>query len=234
MLLDIQVHQTILLQILKDIYTDIQIAPILGFKGGTACFFFYELSRFSLDLDFDLLDAKKAGAVFNKVGNILLHYGDIRDKMIKRNTLFYLLSYQKGVNNIKVEISRRNFGSRYEIKNYLGISMLVMKREDMFANKLVALSERKQLAHRDLYDLWFFLKNRWEINQEIVKKRTNMRLKEYLGVVIELVESVDNKRILHGLGELLDEERKAFMKKTFKQELLFLLKLRLRQTQSLD
>ena len=232
-MLNIQTHQTILLQILKDIYSDIQIAPILGFKGGTACFFFYELSRFSLDLDFDLLDAKKAGAVFDKVGNVLLNYGDTRDKMIKRNTLFYLLSYQKGANNIKVEISRRDFGSHYEIKNYLGISMLVMKKEDMFANKLVALLERKQLANRDLYDIWFFLKNRWDINQGIVERRTKMNLSEYLGDVVKRIELVSDRRILNGLGELLDKKQKDFIRNKFKQELLFLLELRLRQTQSL-
>ncbi len=232
-MLNIQTHQTILLQILKDIYSDIQIAPILGFKGGTACFFFYELSRFSLDLGFDLLDAKKAGAVFDKVGNVLLNYGDTRDKMIKRNTLFYLLSYQKGANNIKVEISRRDFGSHYEIKNYLGISMLVMKKEDMFANKLVALLERKQLANRDLYDIWFFLKNRWDINQGIVERRTKMNLSEYLGDVVKRIELVSDRRILNGLGELLDKKQKDFIRNKFKQELLFLLELRLRQTQSL-
>ena len=41
-------------QILKDIYTDVSISPLLGLKGGTCAYFFYGLPRFSVDLDFDL------------------------------------------------------------------------------------------------------------------------------------------------------------------------------------
>ena len=44
-------HKNILLQILKDIYTDTSIAPFLGFKGGTAALLFYDLPRNSVDLD---------------------------------------------------------------------------------------------------------------------------------------------------------------------------------------
>ena len=36
-------HKNILLQILKDIYTDVTVGPILGFKGGTAAYLFYNL-----------------------------------------------------------------------------------------------------------------------------------------------------------------------------------------------
>ena len=42
--------------ILKDIYADITINSLLGFKGGTCAYFFYNLPRFSVDLDFDLLE----------------------------------------------------------------------------------------------------------------------------------------------------------------------------------
>ena len=44
-MLDRNIHKTILLQILKDIYTDTSLGPMLGFKGGTAVNFFYDLGR---------------------------------------------------------------------------------------------------------------------------------------------------------------------------------------------
>jgi hypothetical protein len=47
MTLDIATHKTILFQILKDIYSDTNISPFLGFKGGTAALMFYGLDRFS-------------------------------------------------------------------------------------------------------------------------------------------------------------------------------------------
>ena len=54
-MLDIQKHKFILVSILKDIYSNSSLGPLLGFKGGTAAYLFYKLPRFSVDLDFDLL-----------------------------------------------------------------------------------------------------------------------------------------------------------------------------------
>jgi len=141
MTLDMAAHKNILLRILKDIYTDAEIAPFLGFKGGTAAYLFYNLNRFSVDLDFDLLDANKEALIFEKLKNILAQYGTLKEARKKRYSLFYLLSYENKLQNaynIKVEINLRSFGSTYEVKNYLGIPMNVMTREDMAAHKLVA------------------------------------------------------------------------------------------------
>ena len=52
---DYSKHKAVLLQMLKDVYSDTAIAPHLGFKGGTAAHLFYGLNRHSVDLDFDLL-----------------------------------------------------------------------------------------------------------------------------------------------------------------------------------
>ena len=159
MTLNTATHKNILIKILKDIYTDSSLGPLLGFKGGTAMYLFYDLERFSVDLDFDLLDETKEQEVFDKMENIVKESGTIKEKTNKRHTLFILLSYNEEAQNIKVEINKRSFGSQYEVKNYLGISMLVMKKEDMFAHKLVAMTERTKIANRDVFDVYFFLKN---------------------------------------------------------------------------
>ena len=72
---NINKHKFFLMQILKDIYSDIELANSLGFKGGTALMFFYDLPRFSVDLDFNLLDLTKEKTVYEKVRRILLKYG---------------------------------------------------------------------------------------------------------------------------------------------------------------
>lgn len=226
-MLEINTHKTILLQILKEIYTDITLGPLLGFKGGTAAYLFYDLSRFSADLDFDLFDGSKGDYVFDKIEAIIKNFGKIKEKQKKQNTLFFVLSYGEKSRNIKIEISRRNFGSHYEIKNYLGISMLVIVKEDMFAHKLVAMLERKETANRDIFDVWFFLKNNWEINKEIAEKRTGMKFKEYLKKCIEFIDKLSEKNILAGMGELLDEKTKSWAKRSLKKDVLFLLKLKL-------
>jgi predicted nucleotidyltransferase component of viral defense system len=63
MKLDIGTHKTILFQILKDIFSDTAISPFLGFKGGSAALMFHSLDRFSVDLDFDLLDDSRERVV---------------------------------------------------------------------------------------------------------------------------------------------------------------------------
>ncbi|MDD5526776.1 MAG: nucleotidyl transferase AbiEii/AbiGii toxin family protein, partial [Candidatus Omnitrophica bacterium] len=114
MTLNTTTHKNILIKILKDIYTDSTIGPILGFKGGTAVYLFYNLNRFSVDLDFDLLDAEKEDYVFEQVKKILENYGTIKEAEKKRFNLFYVMAYDDkvpGAQNIKVEINRREFGS---------------------------------------------------------------------------------------------------------------------------
>ena len=226
-MLDINKHRTILLQILKDIYTDTSLGPLLGFKGGTATYLFHELGRFSVDLDFDLLDESKEDFVFEKIEEILKEYGEIKEKDKKRYTLFFVLSYEKGAHKIKIEINRRNFGSKYELKNYLGIPMLVMVKEDMVAHKLATLTDRKKPANRDIFDIWFFLKNNFDINEEIIKKRTKLSLKDYLNKCITHIEKVNDRQILNGMGELLDEKTKIWAKKNLKKDVMFLMRVRM-------
>jgi len=225
--LNITTHKNILLRILKDIYTNTSLGPLLGFKGGTAAYLFYNLGRFSTDLDFDLLNKDKEEEVFRKIEKVAKEYGMVKEKRNKRYTLFILLSYLEQTHNIKIEINKRNFGSKYEVKNYLGISMLVMRKEDMFAHKLVAMTERSRITNRDIFDIWFFLKNNWEINKEIIEKRTRMKFKDYLKKCIKFIEKLSERGVLSGIGELLDEKQKVWAKTNLKNDVLFLLKLML-------
>lgn len=87
-MLDINIYRTVLIRILKDLYSDLDIGPFLGFKGGTAAYLFYNLDRFSVDLDFDLVDVDNQDLVFEKVKNILKEYGELRDARKKRYTFF--------------------------------------------------------------------------------------------------------------------------------------------------
>lgn len=227
MSLDSSVHKTILFQILKDIYSDTSIAPFLGLKGGTAALMFYSLDRFSVDLDFDLLDEIKEDKVFEKVIEIVKKYGTLKESYKQRFNLFCLLSYEDKAHNIKVEINRRQFGSKYEMKTYLGVSMMVMVPEDMFAHKLMAMYERIGKTSRDVYDVWFFLSNHFPINKEIVEKRSKMPFDKLLQKCIQKLEKMSNRNILDGIGELITPSQKDWAKAKLREETIALLKLRL-------
>lgn len=230
MTLNYSIHKNILVQILIDIYSDTTIGPYLGFKGGTAAHLFYELDRFSVDLDMDILDSSKEDYIFERVLAIIKKYGEIKESRKKKYNLFFLLSYhnkEENAQNVKVEINCRSFGSKYEIRAYNGISMLVMKKEDMFANKLVAMYERMEKTSRDIFDVFFFSKNNWEINKEIIEKRTGMTYKKFLNECIKKLEQKNNSHILYGLGELVTEKQKDWIRSNLKIETIIQLKLRL-------
>ncbi len=231
MTLDYSKHKNILLQILKDIYSDTSIAPYLGFKGGTAALMFYDLPRDSFDLDFDLLDESKETEVFERVRKIVSEYGIITDSHKKRFNLTNIISYDPKAQNIKVEVNRRQFGSKYEMKTLLGISMLVMVQEDMFAHKLMAMFERIGKTSRDIFDIQYFAKNNWPINRQIVEKRSGMSFKDTIIKCIDLLEKMDNRHVLDGLGEQLTEPQKDWARMKLKSDTIFLLKLMLRMNQ---
>lgn len=226
MTLDIAAHRTILFQILKDFYADTTISPYIGFKGGTAALMFYGLDRFSVDLDFDLTEEGKEHVVFDRALSIAQKYGAIKEAYIKRFNLFIVLSYEDKAHNVKIEINRRPFGSRYEIKTYLGVSMQVMVIEDMFAHKLIAMYERMGKSNRDIYDVWFFLKSRFAINKDIVEDRAQMPFDQLVTTCIDRLGKMNDHHILAGVGELLTIKQKEWAKANLRAETISLLRLR--------
>src|SRR3989338_167598 len=223
-------HQLIMGKMRRDIYSDASIASLLGFKGGTCMYFFYGLPRLSVDLDFDLLDVteEQKALVFNRIQNILAKYGTVKDSTIKRYTVFALLSYGEADYNVKVEINTRELlpamKDQYELREYLGISMLTAKKEYLFAGKLSALGGRKETAMRDIYDIYYFTSHDWAYEPETVHALVGKPLKAYLLDCIAIIESVPDNRILDGLGELLDAKQKAWVKAHLKADTIFNLK----------
>lgn len=213
-------HRIVLFNIIRDIYKS-KIGMYLGFKGGTMAYFFYDLDRFSVDLDFDLLSLKNLSLIKKDLPWILKKYGEIEESYDKFYTLFYLLSYKKGQRQIKIEISKRNIFLSYEIKNFYGIDVWIPKIEDAFASKILAALTRKNIAYRDFYDVLFYFKKSITPNEKIIKQVIQKNLKETLILLKEKIETkVDNQKIIAAIGELVDESKKDFLRKNFKNELL--------------
>lgn len=223
-MIDLNRHKFFLVQILKDVYSDIELASWLGFKGGTALMFFYDLPRFSVDLDFNLLNTGKEELVFEKMQAILLKYGTITDKAIKFYGSIIVLNYGLGDRKLKVEVSNRLYDNHYEIKNLLGINMKVMVPADMFAHKLCALLDRNELTNRDIFDCWFFMKRQTPINKDLVEVRMGIKMADYLQKCIEKLESMSDKGMLNGIGELSDSSMKNFVKTKLRSDVIGLLR----------
>ena len=222
-MMDTNRHKFFMLQLLKEIFSDALLSSVLAFKGGTALMFFHNLPRFSTDLDFNLLDKEKEQAVYARLRQIFLKYGTIHDDAVKFYGIIIVLDYGVGERKLKIEVSNREHGDHYEIKNYLGLPMRVMTVEDMFSHKLCALLDRTEITGRDVFDCWFFLKERVSLNKDIVEKRMGMPLPEYLDKCIDTIGQLPEKNILNGLGELTEGSVKEFVRKGLKDELISLL-----------
>ncbi|MDQ7022643.1 MAG: nucleotidyl transferase AbiEii/AbiGii toxin family protein [Candidatus Gracilibacteria bacterium] len=121
------------------------------------------------------------------------------------------LSYSDDDMNIKIDINRNIWESNnYERINFYGVDVLVQDKATILANKLVALIER--IANRDIYDVYFFFKNNFEINEKVILERTGKTKKDIFIKILEILKKLPkNHKILDGLGEVLnDEKHKSF------------------------
>ena len=196
-----------------DILMDISNSPLknyIAFKWWTLCFFVYGLDRFSTDLDFDIIKEHKD--IVPLMREILKKYGKIKDEYDKKYTNFFLLDYWAGDQSIKIELSKRKQPQdRYEIINFFGTNMLAMTKDCIFANKLVATSERYK--NRDLFDIYFFYKNNFPINKELIVQRTGWSYKQLLEKLKqEIPKHYSTNSLLAEMWELVTEKQKHFIK----------------------
>lgn len=216
-MLNKQEHENYMKQILKEIYTS-EIKEYLAFKWWTLVYFQYWLDRFSTDIDLDLLDISQKAMVIDKIREILIMLWEIKNETVG-DTHRWIFRYDTGVTmNIKVELNSRVWeNNTYEILDIQNLYIKSMTKDSIFANKLVALSER--FANRDLYDINFFFNRKFSINHNIIRERTGLWIEEFLwNLIVEIRENYKTNSILHGLGEVLDEKQKFWVKKNLLED----------------
>jgi predicted nucleotidyltransferase component of viral defense system len=216
---DQELHKQILIKILVDIFKE--FGGKLAFKGGTCAYLFYDLPRISFDLDFDLLTQLEKEDI-DKLRAILAKKGTIRDLKDKRFTIFLLLDYKKDAPNIKIEFNKRVWrNNAYKTIWFLGVEMKIADESTILTNKIVALSARRNPVARDLFDGYYLLKLGFKLNEKLIMERTGKTLEEYIEFLVRFVKKVYNyKNILHGLGEVLEEKQKSWVKKELIQEMV--------------
>jgi predicted nucleotidyltransferase component of viral defense system len=225
-MLNIQEHEIQMKRLLLEIFSNAKLKTQLAFKGGTCLYFFQKLNRFSTDLDFNLITDELSA---NEIEKIIKHCKlQVVDSMNKTNTWFWAVSYGKSTVKIKIEISKRDYPDTYEMVDYLGIKLKVMTKDCMLAHKLCAISDRKIMQNRDLFDALFMLNNNYPINEEIIKLRTNKDLRSYFVYLIDYINTnVNPNKILDGLGEVLDPKQKLQSKQNLLKDLLLELNIRI-------
>ncbi|KPJ56659.1 hypothetical protein AMJ49_04315 [Parcubacteria bacterium DG_74_2] len=208
---DLNLHKRFLVNLL------IEICKALGdkvaFKGGTSALLFYNLNRFSFDLDFDILKPFTKEDI-DKIKEILSKNGNIKDYYNKRFTVFFLFDYQKNYPNIKLEFNKRLLkNSSYKTVWFMGVKIKIADETTSLTNKLIALANRRQSVSRDLFDLYYFLNLGFPINEKLIKEKTGKSKKQYLNYLIKFIKKIYTSRnVLQGLGESLEREQKEWVK----------------------
>ncbi len=212
-----ELHKQILIKILIDIFKEFD--GKLGFKGGTCAYLFYDLPRVSLDLDLDILSPFTKEDI-DTLNTILTKHAMIKDFREKRFTIFFLLDYKIDAPNIKIELNKRVWeNNSYKSIWFLGVEMKTADEATLLTNKIIALSDRKLSVARDIFDVYYFLKLGFPLNEKLIKERTGKNLRDYLEFLIPFIQNVYTpKNILHGLGEVLDLKQKEWAKRELIQE----------------
>lgn len=227
-------HKAQLYRLLMNLLDDKEIALNIHFKGGTCCVLLGFLDRFSVDLDFDL--RKKASKKdLRKRLHSLFKELDLEIKDESENALQFFLRYQapaKERNTIKLEIIDNPCESNDYKPQYLediDRTAICQTIESMFANKLVALTDRFKkrgtVAGRDVYDIHHFFTQGFNYKKEIIKERTGKDAASYLEELRAFIkEKVTQKVVREDLNFLLPYEKFKVIRKTLKTETLMLIK----------
>ena len=155
-------HKAWLYRLLSEIADKEKLGDLLRFKGGTCAAMQGYLDRFSVDLDFDLLDSKKNSLCSKLLEEVFLSL-DLSIKDQSSNVPQYFLRYPnklKGRSVIKIDVTfPAPTTNEYEPIYFSDIAKTLQCQtvESMFSNKLVALIERYEkngsIAGRDIFDI---------------------------------------------------------------------------------
>lgn len=190
------------------LYATSDFRRFLVFKGGTALYKFYNLNRFSEDLDFDAIGkrpdfdrmVKKIERNMELLGmNAAVEredYGnDTNFRLAIRGPLFN--GSRESMSRITINISRRerpeSFSDQLFLPSYKEIpsfEVSVLDQNEIAAEKIRCILTREKA--RDVYDLWFLLRKGVKVDVPLV----NRKCKIY-GIAYdrgEFVERLNEKR----------------------------------------
>jgi predicted nucleotidyltransferase component of viral defense system len=226
-------HKSHLNRLLIEIIDQPVLAQNLAFKGGSCASMLGYLDRFSVDLDFDVAptaDLNQLRVEFREIFTKL----ELTVLMEFDKVLFYQIRYRAEPgkrNSIKVSANNIAIASnQYKVQYFPEIDRMMNSQtiETMFANKLVAITDRynvhKTIAGRDIYDIHYFLVNGYAYHGQVIQERTGMYSEEYFGKLIDFIKKHVTQTIINeDLNTLLPNKKFQQIRKILIPETLSLL-----------
>lgn len=229
-------HKGWLLRLLTAICEDPFLSESLALKGGTCAAMRGFLDRFSVDLDFDILIAKKEFPKIQRALETIFKRLGLTIYDQSKNIPHYLLKYpthdSHQRNTLKLDtafpVPKANL---YEKVRLTEIDRIVQCQtlETMVANKLVALMARFEqtgkMAARDVYDVHQFFLRGYSYNSDVILERENASLADFFEKLIRFIEEhVTATLIDQDLNYLLPNREFQAIRKVLKQETILMLR----------
>jgi predicted nucleotidyltransferase component of viral defense system len=226
-------HKSHLHRLLMEILDEPRLAQALAFKGGTCAAMLGHLDRFSVDLDFDLLDDVDRSGVRAAFHEVFVRVGyEIEVELDEQ--LFFQLRYPSRSgewNTLEVSVDIICWkANQYRVRYIPEIDRLANSQtiETMFANKLVAATDRYEqhgsIAGRDLYDIHHFFVQGYRYHEPVIEERTGLKTGDYLEVLIEFIRKhVTQRQIDEDLNTLLPPKQFQQVRKILLPELVAVL-----------
>jgi len=187
----------------------------IAFKGGTALRLFYDLPRFSEDVDYDFLNGISAEKLLNIIKNVSVKKKwEITDAALKYHTVLLELRFQGPERNfhLKIEISTRKKSLDTTIMPLRGVAILTLEPSFLMTEKLLTFIERQ--AGRDIFDAWFILKNGYPLKESMIIKACGNELRFY-EIILDKIKAANPKKIYRDTGKLLGDDYRNWMKASF-------------------
>lgn len=228
-------HLAWMYRILSAIADDTLVSALLRFKGGTCAAMRGIINRFSVDLDFDLIDEKETSTLSKRLEVLFRKLGlEIKDK--SQLAPQYFLRYPKTDENprniIKIDVTFPPAKhDQYEPVRFAEIDRILHCHTipTMFAHKLIAVIARWErtgaFASRDLFDIHTFFIKGYEYDEKIIREIRGVDASAFLAELYDFIEKhVSQKLIDQDLNVLLPPQEFQRIRKIIKQETLILLR----------
>lgn len=174
----------------------------LIFKWGTSLMLFYDLPRFSEDLDFSLLNGFDKVEINNRLNRVINSlWFKIQDYENKKELsiwkkCYYNINWEQF--ELKLEISNRKFNTPIKYSKEIlfvwntNIEINLLDVSQNFSHKLCAFFDRNR--SRDTVDIYYYLRNNSEIDEDILKERLKMNIQETLEYYIKVISDIENRK----------------------------------------
>ena len=201
----------------------------IAFKGGTALKLFYDLPRYSEDIDYDFLPDTSALDLFDSIRNLFRKKRwEITDEAVKHYTLLLELRFTGPERNfhVKVEISTREKKLNTTVLSLRGVPVLILEPSFLMTEKLLTFIERQ--AGRDIFDAWFILKNAYPLNESMIKESFG-DLSGFYKTILNRIDMADPKKISRDTGKLLDYDYRNWIRTSFLDDFKKLISNRIKE-----